>query len=540
MPRRTELSHKWLDPRFSVAVVAVLASTAWPHGTEAQTAATFITPTPSQRARTLEPTVLRERRVTLDGSLLGALGGEPAERLRLDLFPDVTYIAVRDEFERQGSSVTWSGRLAGRPFSTAVFAAVGEDALSGYVTSPMGEFALKRRDGVYVIQQLDPGARRLPNDAVRPPELPVETAEAPAAEARPPLVDATASVIDALVVYTSAAARASGGSAQILADIRVMVELADKAYKDAGIGGLRLAGTTRVDYAGEYPLWHLRQPRDGHLDDVHRIRDRVGADVVSMIAVTDDYCGIAYLTVGEPDASARPFSVVAQDCVVGLTFAHEVGHNLSLHHDWYVTTDPGVRPFSKGYVNRSGRFLTIMAYYEHCVDAGLPCARIAQFSNPRASHAGVRIGVPSGTNRRCTEGNLNNPECDADAASTIIGTAPVVAAFRPSTRLDGGQVLRPGDAIVRHSSCRLGYQGDGNLVASTAGGAYWASRTHGTRPGLVAMQRDGDFVVYDANGTPRWSSGTAGNPGAYVGIQHDCNVVVRSADGTPLWATGRP
>ena len=54
------------------------------------------------------------------------------------------------------------------------------------------------------------------------------------------------------------------------------------------------------------------------------------------------------------------------------------------------------------------------------------------------------------------------------------------------------------------------------------------------------MQRDGNFVVYDAAGVARWSSRTGGNAGAFLVIENDCSVVLFNAGGTSLWSTGAP
>ncbi len=50
------------------------------------------------------------------------------------------------------------------------------------------------------------------------------------------------------------------------------------------------------------------------------------------------------------------------------------------------------------------------------------------------------------------------------------------------------------------------------------------------------MQGDGNFVLYDQNNDPVWASGTAGNPGADLAVQEDGNLVVY-LNGNPLWAT---
>ncbi len=80
---------------------------------------------------------------------------------------------------------------------------------------------------------------------------------------------------------------------------------------------------------------------------------------------------------------------------------------------------------------------------------------------------------------------------------------------------------------------RLIYQDDGNLVLydQRSGAVTWASNTDGTTAGRAALQRDGRFVVYDAEGTPRWTSGSRAGSGAVLVLQDDGNVVVRGRDG---------
>ncbi|MFE2105923.1 hypothetical protein ACFXAF_08640 [Kitasatospora sp. NPDC059463] len=89
----------------------------------------------------------------------------------------------------------------------------------------------------------------------------------------------------------------------------------------------------------------------------------------------------------------------------------------------------------------------------------------------------------------------------------------------------------------------LAMQGDGNLVLYNreSGSAIWATGTY-NHPGATAkMQSDGNFVVYDTNGTALWSTGTwwAGADSHFV-FQNDGNLVVYKGkgEGNPVWASG--
>jgi pimeloyl-ACP methyl ester carboxylesterase len=103
-----------------------------------------------------------------------------------------------------------------------------------------------------------------------------------------------------------------------------------------------------------------------------------------------------------------------------------------------------------------------------------------------------------------------------------------------------GDVLRPGEWVRSHDGrFDFVYQGDGNLVLYHQGAALWHSGTHGRSAGQVAMQHDGNFVMYDANNVPIWSSDSSyGHSGAWLIVQDDGNVVIYSEEGTPLWDTG--
>jgi len=105
--------------------------------------------------------------------------------------------------------------------------------------------------------------------------------------------------------------------------------------------------------------------------------------------------------------------------------------------------------------------------------------------------------------------------------------------------------LLPGQSLTANqtvTSCdgryTLAMQGDGNLVLYHNGvGALWATGTQGTTGRVAAMQGDGNFVLYDASGRALWNSGTQGHSGATLSTQSDGNLVVYQGN-TPLWSTG--
>jgi hypothetical protein len=66
----------------------------------------------------------------------------------------------------------------------------------------------------------------------------------------------------------------------------------------------------------------------------------------------------------------------------------------------------------------------------------------------------------------------------------------------------------------------------------------WESGTAGRGAARLALQDDGNLVIYDDRQRPLWDSGTAGNHGAKLAVQEDGNVVIYSSDKRALWHTG--
>lgn len=102
-----------------------------------------------------------------------------------------------------------------------------------------------------------------------------------------------------------------------------------------------------------------------------------------------------------------------------------------------------------------------------------------------------------------------------------------------------GQVLNQGQWI---NSCdgrfTLAMQADGNLVLYTADSVpLWHTYTNGLDGRMLAMQTDGNLVLYAGDGTPLWHTHTDGQRGAWLAIQDDGNLVVYLGS-TAIWNSG--
>jgi hypothetical protein len=109
---------------------------------------------------------------------------------------------------------------------------------------------------------------------------------------------------------------------------------------------------------------------------------------------------------------------------------------------------------------------------------------------------------------------------------------------------DGARGLRAGEWLMGGTSIASGsgeytlaMQADGNLVVYRPGWlALWASGTQGANGASATLQSDGNFVVYTAGGSAAWSSHTNGATNdALLTIEDDGNLVL--ADKSVVWAT---
>jgi hypothetical protein len=253
--------------------------------------------------------------------------------------------------------------------------------------------------------------------------------------------------IDVLVIYTN---DAEAASADIDAEIALAITETNDSYSNSGINQrLRLVHTEEVDYTETGDLFkdrnRLRGTSDGYIDNVHSLRNKYSADLVSLWVETADYCGVGDI-MKEVNTSfaSKGFCVVKRSCATGnYSFGHELGHIMSARHDWYADdTDGSPYTYNHGYYNLPDLWRTIMAYNEGCdcsnEDSPCPdmdsrdtpwspeCVRIAYWSNPDKTYGGDPMGVPVG------QANA------ADNRRTLNNTSSTVASFRTTVRKQGG------------------------------------------------------------------------------------------------------
>ena len=330
------------------------------------------------------------------------------------------------------------------------------------------------------------------------------------------------SVVDVLVLWTARAAKKAGGEAAIRSLIDLGVAGANDAYARSGVRfRLSLVGAEQTDFPDldhgfELPFGLAddeaaarEEELEAQWEAVFAVRDRVGADVISIV-MKMGFGGYANLMNElSPDFESLAHNFVHVDRVAYNTLAHELGHNMGLHHDRFVNPAGGIFPYSHGYVNqrafdpgaaRDTCWATIMAYLSQCRRGGHRLGmHIPYFSNPNLRYPAPH-GDPLGIDESSTFTDARGP---ANAVVSLNKARHVVANFRPSLG-DRGGATDHGDApseatavLVRSSTrgllvpqdvdyFRIDVPRTGMLRIETTG----ATDTYGE---LTNADSDGDF-----------------------------------------------
>jgi hypothetical protein len=407
------------------------------------------TPTVSQISK---PTVLRTRYVDVKLNLLDGAAAPAKSRLAvsagktitLNLFADVKFTAVQDRARVSPQGLVWTGHLDGVK-NSAVTLIVRNSTLVGNIRTPKAYYQVRYvGNRVHAIYQV--------NEKTFPPDrkpLKVDKTKLPKAVTAKTADNGL--TIDVMVVYTPAAQNAAGGSDAMNALIQLAIEESNQAFRDTPINPiststenlrLNLVRAELVSYTEsgdlDTDLARLQNPTDGFMDNVPPLRDKYGADVVTLVAEGMQYCGVAFDIMNPVSGDFAPYAydLVTRDCMAGnYTFPHELGHLMSARHDWDEdSTDNAPFTYNHGYIAPDKTFRTIMAYYNSsCEPNG--CPRVGIFSNPDNSNFGVPAGVPEGSFHA------------ADNRKTLNNTAYTVANFRQSQ-----PIIPPGPVILNSPS----------------------------------------------------------------------------------------
>ena len=352
------------------------------------------------------------------------------KNLTIELFDGKTIKALLDNVSNASKdSISWIGHVKGN-INDQIVLTINKNAkiMMGTIRSNGQDYKIEFNSQVsgstdntktiHVLKQLDANKRpkdhplEFPNGVLNQINNSIE------AQANNILSD-DGSVIDIMVVYTPSAKNAVGGTAAMNTLIDLAVTETNIGYSASGINPtVNLAHKQEVTFTETTfsdALNKLRLTSDGHMDNVHTLRDTHHADLVSLIINNSSSCGLGYVN----SSASSAFTVVHHGCATGYySFAHEFGHNQGALHDWRVDQH---NSHKHGYVNTANSWRTIMAYNDTANCSGGSCTRQNFWSNPNKTYNGDPTGVPVGSYH------------PADNRKTLNDSALTVANFRSST-----------------------------------------------------------------------------------------------------------
>ncbi len=338
---------------------------------------------------------------------------------RLNLFEDAEFDWIVRRAAATAGGYSLSGPLAGVEAGTATLVANG-GMVVGSAWTPEAEYRIRTVGRTQIVERVDPSRWPACDGTFK-----VGAALPGGATARVSSADAPddGSEIDLLVVYTPHGRRKVGGHRAMLAEIDHEVAWANEALAASGAAHrARLVGAAEVDYRqpdDTRALAHLAIQGDGHMDEVHALRDRLAADAVVLKTA---WIGGAYGLLF-PDNPRSVASFGAAD--VGgnpSAIAHVLGHVMGAHHDRESYNGNLPFPYSHGYelpdVRRDG-------VYPYWTIMGSSGGNMPRFSNPRQRFRGVALGVPGDEPSSRVDG-------PADAVRSMDETRRLVANHRRS------------------------------------------------------------------------------------------------------------
>jgi hypothetical protein len=419
------------------------------------------------------PGTVRHRFVTVNVDPL-----TNADRFRLNLFDDVSFIVVLDSMQSlkeangpgAGDGFIWRGHIEDVEHGQVTFV-VGPSTVAANIFLPTGNDYILRYAGdgtntVHAVYDIDP--KQLPeaddegehagNVAKSGSNLPAAgdatTSGFPnrdsGAPVSPPAYKETSNLykssaaggdalsscplgcpnlIGVLVVYTPSARDVAGGSSALLDIVNLAIDYANISYDNSDIDiRIYLSNFRLVRYTDVNPgtdLARIKDPADGYMDIVHTWRNTMDyADLVTLIGcepATPGPCspatGVADLyNPSLPDPSAYGFSWLAVHSV-SYILAHELGHNMGGGHARWNGCN-GSAYYACGYGVDAGGFHTVMAY--NCPSGY--CKGVQHFSNPDVSYCDGGSCWPTG--RSIWSSN------SADNARMFNISGPVISSWR--------------------------------------------------------------------------------------------------------------
>src|SRR5690625_1514601 len=250
-------------------------------------------------------------------------------------------------------------------------------------------------------------------------------------------------IIDVMIVYTPAAeawANRSGGGIRNV--INSAMAIAQQTVDNSDIDlHFRLVHQDLVHYTETRDSsTDLRNMTNGAIPGVYELRDRYGADLVSMFTSTHDVGGIAWMQISRNPEPYYGYSITrVQQAANSATHVHEMGHNMGSAHSRNQRSNAaspqgGAYPYSTGWRWNGDDFrqyTSVMTYPEGGT-------RIEIFSNPAIRYMGAPTGSYVGT------------YSPADNSRSIRNMKHAISQFREAQ--DTGPIVSSGTSSLQTSA----------------------------------------------------------------------------------------
>ncbi len=378
-------------------------------------------------------TATRQQIISVDTGLFDAFdapdnkAADLSNTLELDLF-GTKVTATLDRIEHiSKDSVSWIGHIGDDMLDSVILVKSG-NILQGNIVYKRQHYQIRfvsnnsadTNGATHVLKEID--------SSKMPPEHPEgklpdgggaktqgDENNSSTSNAAPDIAADSGAIIDVMVVYTSSARTAAGGSSAMDTLVDLAITETNDGYANSGITPrLNLVHKALVSYSESSfgsALSDLKGTSDGEMDNVHTLRDTHKADVVSLFINNSSSCGLGYLN----STATTAFSVAHWSCATGYySFAHEIGHNQGARHDWDQDT---TNTCAHGYLNKSAGWRTIMGYNNTGCSGG-NCTRLKYWSNPSKTYGGATMGKACGSYQQ------------ADNHAKLNSTAYAIANFR--------------------------------------------------------------------------------------------------------------